>query len=137
MKVGELKEQIADNLNEDRVGSELSILFRGKDLTDDLKTLKDVGMKPPLDARDPPIKLMLTLKTPDYLGFMDEDTGANQVNNEQLNEALENLKMFLGDLPSTEEVCKLALKKNNLDLQEALMMLTDPEKLVDLADEVA
>ena len=39
-----------------------------------MKTLKDVGMKPPADARDPPIKLMLTQKTPDFLeGMMEEN----------------------------------------------------------------
>jgi hypothetical protein len=49
---------------------------------------------------------------------------------------LELLKSFLGELPSTEEVCKLALKKCNLNLEEALMMLTDPDKINDLAEEV-
>ena len=47
------------------------------------------------------------------------------------------MKGFLGELPASDEVCKMALKKCNLDLSEVLMMLTDPDKLVDLADEVA
>ena len=44
--------------------------------------------------------------------------------------------MFLGELPESEEVCKLALKKCNLNLEEALIMLTDEEKIKDLCYEV-
>lgn len=45
LKVGELKEQIGQNLEEKNPGNQLSLMFRGKYLNDDLKTLKDYGMK--------------------------------------------------------------------------------------------
>lgn len=44
-KIGGLKEQIGSKLAPPRTGPELCLLFRGKDLTEDLKTLKEVGMK--------------------------------------------------------------------------------------------
>ena len=66
-KIGELKDQIGSNLMEERVGSELCVLYKGKDLTDDLKTCRDIGMKPQMDARDPPTKLMLSLKSSFYV----------------------------------------------------------------------
>lgn len=44
-KVGELKDQIGENLNQRKPGSLLCLLWKGKDLNEDLKTLKDIKMK--------------------------------------------------------------------------------------------
>ena len=46
---------------------------------------------------------------------------------EELAENLNTLRAFLGELPCSEEVAKLALKKCKLTLEEALCMLTNPE----------
>jgi len=45
--------------------------------------------------------------------------------------------MFLGDLGLDREVIKLALKKCNLELEEAMLMITDEVQLNDLQEEVA
>ena len=134
MKVGELKDQIGTNLNEERAGLELSVLYRGKDLTEDQKTLRDVGMRPAdREKNEAPIKLMLTLNQPAFT----DDFGAfkTEISEAQLTEGLGNLRAFLGDLPTAEGACKLALKKCNLNLEEVIMMLTDPDRVAELTEE--
>jgi hypothetical protein len=42
----------------------------------------------------------------------------------------------LGDLPASEEVTKLALRKCKLNLEEALTQLTDPDVIAVLEQEV-
>ena len=44
-KISELKEQICAILDKKKEPKMLSLLYKGKDLTEDLKTLKDFGMK--------------------------------------------------------------------------------------------
>lgn len=44
-KVGELKDQIGESLNQRKSGSLLCLLWKGRDLNEDLKTLKDIKMK--------------------------------------------------------------------------------------------
>jgi len=46
------------------------------------------------------------------------------------------LRAFLPDLQASDEVTKLALKKCKLSLEEALLYLTDPERIADLEEEV-
>ena len=52
-----------------------------------------------------------------------------------LTESMENLKAFMGDFMCSEEVIKLALKKCKLNLEEAIFMVTDPDKIADLEEE--
>lgn len=56
---------------------------------------------------------------------------------EQLNEQVETLRAFLGDLTCSEEVTKLALKKSKLNLEETMLIVTDPERIADLEEEVS
>ena len=51
-------------------------------------------------------------------------------------ENVETLKMFLEDLKASNDVIKLALKKCKLNLEEAILMLTNPDQVIDLEDEV-
>lgn len=51
-------------------------------------------------------------------------------------ESVETLKMFLEDLKASNEVIKLALKKCKMNLEEAILMLTNPDQVIDLEDEV-
>ena len=51
-------------------------------------------------------------------------------------EGVETLKMFLEDLKASNEVIKLALKKCKMNLEEAILMLTNPDQVIDLEDEV-
>ena len=61
-KIIELKEKIAEKLNPPQTGSDLSLLFRGKDLTENLKTLKDEGMKSQNpDGSNNVMRIILTL----------------------------------------------------------------------------
>ena len=53
-----------------------------------------------------------------------------------LNEGLQTLKMFLDGLNASDEVIKLALKKCKLNMEEAVLMLTNPESVEDLEEEV-
>ena len=50
-------------------------------------------------------------------------------------EGLESLRAFLGDLPASEGACKLALEKCSLNIEEGIMMLTDPERVAELTEE--
>lgn len=60
-KIGELKEQLGPRLTPPKTGPELCLLFRGKDLTEDLKTLKDVGMKSlQADGSVSPVRIVMT-----------------------------------------------------------------------------
>ena len=44
--------------------------------------------------------------------------------------------MFLDGLNASDEVIKLALKKCKLNMEEAVLMLTNPESVEDLEEEV-
>lgn len=44
--------------------------------------------------------------------------------------------MFLEDLKASNDVIKLALKKCKMNLEEAILMLTNPDQVIDLEDEV-
>jgi len=46
------------------------------------------------------------------------------------------LRAFIGDLSCSDEVTKLALKKCKLNLEETLMMVTNPDAIADLEEEV-
>ena len=86
------------------------------------------------DGSDDAVKMILTMK------FIDEYTydvpSEPQYSDQELAENLELLRQFLGDLTSSEEVTKLALKKCKLNLEDALIMLTNPESTADLEEEV-
>jgi hypothetical protein len=45
-KIGQIREEIANALTPKRVPNEISLMHKGKDLTEDLKTLKDIGIGP-------------------------------------------------------------------------------------------
>lgn len=51
-------------------------------------------------------------------------------------EGVETLKMFLDGLKATDNVIKLALKKCKLNLEEAILMLTNPDQVIDLEEEI-
>jgi len=84
-----------------------------------------------------PVKILMTLKESLNLqgDALPGATTEPQFSEAELNEQLETLKAFLGELPCSEEVTKLALKKCKLDLQEALVMLTT-DQVADLEEEV-
>ena len=42
----------------------------------------------------------------------------------------------MGQLTCSEEVTKLALKKSKLDLQDTMLIVTDPDRVADLEEEV-
>jgi hypothetical protein len=45
-KIGQIREEIANALTPKRVPNEISLMHKGKDLNEDLKTLKDLGVGP-------------------------------------------------------------------------------------------
>jgi hypothetical protein len=45
-KIGQIREEIANALTPKRVPKEISLMHKGKDLIEDLKTLKDLGVGP-------------------------------------------------------------------------------------------
>ena len=45
-KIGQIREEIANAVHPKRVASEISLMHKGKDLKEDLKTLKDLGLGP-------------------------------------------------------------------------------------------
>lgn len=92
-----------------------------------MKTLKDIKMKSvqPSGAHEP-VKVFLTLKSSIELQ-MGSGVVEKQYSEEELAENLNTLRAFLGELPCSEEVAKLALKKCKLNLEEGLIMLTNPD----------
>lgn len=68
-------------------------------------------------------------------GMLDASAAEPEETRAKLNEAVEQLKAFMPELPCSEEVVKLALKKCKLDAAEAIMMLTT-EQVADLEEEV-
>ena len=73
-----------------------------------------------------PVKVFLTLKSSIELQ-MGNGVVEKQYSEEELAENLNTLRAFLGELPCSEEVAKLALKKCKLNLEEGLIMLTNPD----------
>jgi hypothetical protein len=135
-RIGELKEQIGESLTHKKAGNLLCLLNKGKDLTEDLKTLKDFGMKSlQPDGTHSQVKIILTLKSNIELS-MEGPAPEREYTAEELAENLNTLRAFLGDLPCSEDVAKLALKKCQLNLEEALCMLTNPDQVADLDEEV-
>ena len=49
-KLGDVREQVAKSIHPPRHPKEISLLYKGKDLNEDLKTLKDLGMTPEQQA---------------------------------------------------------------------------------------
>lgn len=49
---------------------------------------------------------------------------------------MDNLKAFLGEFLCSEDVIKLALKKCKLNLEETIFMVTNPDQVADLEEEV-
>lgn len=43
-KIGSLREEFANALNPKRNPKEISLMFAGKELNEDMKTLKDIGV---------------------------------------------------------------------------------------------
>ena len=69
-------------------------------------------------------------------GFQKGGASASEFSNAQLEETIETLKGFLGEIQCSEEVLKLALKKCKLDLEETICMVTSPDQINDLEEEV-
>lgn len=104
---------------------DVSILYRGRDILEDLKTLKDIGMTPETEA-----KIIITEMT--YFDDTDLYKNTPNDNEEELNQKVDELKIFLGDIDLSNEVIKLALKKCNMSLEEAMLMITDEALANDL-----
>ena len=63
LKIGELKDLIGTKLIQQNPSNQLSLMYRGKDLNEDLKTLKDLGMKSiQPDGTQIAVKIILSLK---------------------------------------------------------------------------
>jgi len=63
-KINELKDIIGKSLVKQQLGRELCLIYRGKELNEDLKTLKDLGMTSHMpNGIVEPIKILLTLKS--------------------------------------------------------------------------
>ena len=78
-KLEEFKEEIISAITPQKLVTQLSLIFRGKDLKEDLKTLKDLGIKTGT-------KLILTQKT-ELEMQLDAQAGSfghNEINEEQL-----------------------------------------------------
>ena len=107
----------------------MSLFYRGKELKEDLKTLKDCGMNSlQADGSIAPVKLVLSTKNIfelEHEGYA--KPSEPQYSDQELLDNVETLKLFLGELPCSEEVVKLALKKCKLNLEEAMLMVTDPD----------
>lgn len=57
----------------------------------------------------------------------------DQENDEKMDEMVDTLRMFMGDdVELSTEIIKLAIKKTNMQLDEAILMLTTEDQVVDL-----
>ena len=92
----------------------------GKDLKEDLKTLKDLGVQP----TDQQITIMISLRNQFEMDLENQTADLNE-NTQVITEAIETLKCFLGEMGMPDAVLKLAVQKCNMNIDEAAMMLTD------------
>ena len=130
-KIGQIREEIANALTPKRVPKEISLMHKGKDLIEDLKTLKDLGVGPD----DQQINFIISVRSQMELD-MELQKGDMYSDPELLQGALEQVKMFLGDIDLPEAVLKLAIQKCNMNVEEVVMMITDENAINDLQLEV-
>jgi len=103
-------------------------MHKGKDLNEDLKTLKDL---PGIGPNDTIIIMIISLRNQFELD-MDTMKEDHIQNDEAITEVVNQLKAFMCDIELPDAVLKLAAKKCNLDLNEVMMMILDEEKVNDL-----
>ncbi len=131
-KIGAIREEIAQAVFPKRTVKEISLMHKGKDLNEDLKTLKDL---PGVGPTDNQVIFFISLRNQYELDLdtMKEDAVQNDG---AITEVVNQLKEFMCDIELPDSVLKLAAKKCNLDLNEIMMMILDEEKVSDLQEEV-
>jgi hypothetical protein len=104
-----------------RVSSDLTLLYKGKDLNEDLKTLKEV-----VGSNPTPVTMMITSKSNTELEYEHSMKMAESIDEPTVREAIETLKEFLGGCPEglTDDIIGLALRKCKLDIGDAINMVT-------------
>jgi len=104
-----------------RVSSDLTILYKGKDLNQELKTLKEV-----VGSNTKPVTMMIAAKSKTELEYENSIKMEESIDEQTVREAIETLKEFLGGCPEglNDEIIGLALRKCKLDIGEAINMVT-------------
>jgi len=103
----------------------------GKDLNQDLKTLKDLSIQP----SDQHITIIVSLRNEFEMDIETQKAGFNH-DAEAVMSAVETIKMFIGEMGIEDSVIRLAVQKNNLNVEDAANMLFDPDRVQDLIDEL-
>ena len=87
--------------------------------------------------------MILSSKSPIEMEYMDQElaifgtkVGVNQFDPAVLAEKVADLKVFLGETDCSDEVIGLALKKCNLNLEEAILMVITEESIAELQAEL-
>ena len=97
-------------------------------MNEDLKTIKELGM---VDEA----KIIVSLKTINEIADQQMMEESLLENEQYLNEQAENILACIG-IDIALDVIKLALKKCQMNQDEAFMMLTDEATVIDLQEEI-
>ncbi|CDW85633.1 ubiquitin carboxyl-terminal hydrolase family protein [Stylonychia lemnae] len=127
-KIGEIRDQVANAIFPKRTSKEICLTFKGKDQNEDLKTLKDLGVK----ADDQQATFFVTLRNQYELDAQERID--DYFSQDMVDSLVQQLRDFGLDLP--QPVMQLAVKKCNLQLDDALLMLTEEDKVNDLQEEL-
>jgi hypothetical protein len=118
-------QQCAESIFPKRPVRELNLTYKGRDLKEPLKSLREISTQQPM-------LMILSSKTEIELEYEEMGRFQQTNNDQQLTEAIANLKEFLGGSDLPDKVIGLALKKCNLDLSEAISMIIDADIVASL-----
>ena len=136
--IQQLKEKLSTEITPTKPPLELTITCRGKIIEDRLKSIKDVIGS---SSDGQPVKIMLSSKSAIEMEYVDANEAAtggsfnpsgDKVDPVLLKSAIEQLKEFLGGSQASDEIIGLALKKCELNVEEAILYVISDEKIADL-----
>ena len=136
-----IMEQVASTIHPKRDINELTLTYKGKDLKENLKTLKQV-MGTAFGKIDQCV-MILSSKSSIEMEYMEQDLAifgtkieTSQFDPAVLSSKVAELKMFLGETEASDEVIALALKKCNLNLEETIGLVITEESIAELQAEL-
>ena len=134
-------DQVSSTIYPKRDIRELNLTYKGKDMSEKMKTLKQV-MGTSFGKVDS-IIMILSSKSAIEMEYMDQELAifgskieTNQFDPKVMAEKVAELKMFLCETSASDQIIELALKKCNLDLESAIGMVITDEGIADLEAEL-
>ena len=136
-----LLDHLSENISPPRPSKELFLTYKGKELKEPLKSLKQImgGQYGQVQQ----IVVILSSKTAIEMEYENQEAAIfgvktdDEVDQGLLKEKVAQVKMFLGTVECSDEVIALALKKCSLNLEDAIGLVITEESISELQAEVA